>query len=296
MLLLTVNLHGQCRDVLFATDAKGATVAGSKDELRRHVHSGSPVRVAWAIDGDADGRVDVTHWADAMFLTEFENEIFTQISEIRRQSPKRGTAAITFGAEPQRWTGMLGTNGMVEGAFDTAGEPHRLRVATWWCRIPPAANCTSQWRLAYHHDIDGRVVAGRKEALVDAVRRGYPIRLTWGMSVPSKNISVEHVAEPVFATITNGREVVAQLPEHIGQQSYWDVQQAGFEDPAVLWRGIMTTTGSFDAVWVNRGTGKVVRRLPQKARIAWHVFSPDSSCTREPAPVLAVEGGVIVRK
>lgn len=294
--VLSLSLMAECRDVLFATDARGVVVSGTKEDLRRYVRSGSPLRVAWAIDADSDGRVDVTHWADAMFLTGFEGEIFTQIAEIRRQMPKRGSAAINFGAAPQRWSGMLGTNGMLEGAFSTGEEPHRMRVATWWCSIRAPADCSARWRLAYHHDAEGRLVAPSKETLLDAVRKGLPIRLSWGTSVPSRNISVEHAAEAVFTTITNGTDVVAQLPEHIGQQSYWNVEEAKFEAPAVMWRGLMTTLGDFDAVLVNRATGEVVRRLPQKARIAWHVFGADEQCGREPAPVLAVERGVTVAK
>ncbi len=292
-LLVCLQVSGQCRDALFATDARGGVVAGSKEKLRRHVYGGAPLRVAWAIDADADGKVDVTHWADAAFVTEFEGEIFTQVAEIRRQMPERGTAAISFGASPQRWTGMLGTNGMLEGAFSTGEEPHRMRVATWWCEVPV---CAPSWRLAYHHDTNGQRIGGSKEALLDAVRRGYPIRLTWGVSVPDRGISVEHAAEPVFTTITNGSEVVAQLPEHVGQQSYWNVQQAKFDNPAVLWRGLMTTTGDFDAVFVNRATGEMVRRLPQKARIAWYVLAPDGGCEATAAPQLAVEGGVVLSK
>lgn len=288
---LTTDLAAQCRDILFATDINGAIAAGSKEALRRHVHSGRSVRVAWTIsDG---GTPIVTHWADAVFLTEFEGELFTQVVEIRRQIPRRGMATINLGPTPQQWTGLLGTDGMLEGAFTTGQEPHRMRVATSWCAVP---DCTPSWRLAYQHDTNGQRLAGSKEALFDAVRRGYPIRLTWGMALPERNISVEHAAEPVFTTIANGAEVVAHLPEHIGQQSYWDPKQATFDNPAVMWRGIMTTAGDFDAVFVNRATGDVVRRLPQKARIAWYVLGPDPECVATPSPKLAVEGGVTLRK
>lgn len=100
--------------------------------------------------------------------------------------------------------------------------------------------------------------------------------------------SVEHVAEPVFLTITNARQVVAQLPDHIAQRSYWDAGQAFFQDGAVLWRGLVSTTGTFDAIWVDRSTGKTVRRLPQRARFVWFVKQRAALTT----PGLAVPGGV----
>ena len=296
LLLSSVAARGECRDPLFATDAAGAAVAGSKEALRRYVRGGAPLRVAWALDADREGKVDVTHWADAVFLTEFENELFTQVVEIRRQNPKRGTASIAIGPQPQQWRGLLGTNGVLEGAFSTGEEPHRFNVATWWCPVARPAECTPSWRLAYQHDTNGQPVAGSKDALFDAIRRGQPIRLSWGTAVPARKIAVEHAAEPVFVTIMNGSEVVAQLPEHIAQQSYWDAAQAKFENPGVLWRATMSTTGDFDAVWVHRGTGETVRRLPQKARVAWHVLAPDPACTTTPAPLLAVEGGVTLAK
>jgi hypothetical protein len=151
----------------------------------------------------------------------------------------------------------------------------------------------------YRHDAEGRPVAGAKPALLDAIRRGDPVRIAWGgafKTAAGPTFSVEHSADPVFVTIAGGVDVVAQLPEHIAQADYAREPSATFDTGAVMWRALFTTTGRFDALWVDRATGKEVRRLPQKAAIAWLAFAPDPRCDSRPPLALAVEGGVGLRK
>ena len=83
-----------------------------------------------------------------------------------------------------------------------------------------------------------------------------------------------------------------QLPEHIAQASYHDPAQAAFGKPGVMWRGMMGTNGSFDAVMVDRATGKETWRMPQRARIAWFAYAPDALCAGMPMK-LATRGGVV---
>jgi len=97
---------------------------------------GLPLRIGWSIDFDHDGKPDLSHWTDAMFITEFEGEVFTQIVEIRRQMPKRGEGSIELSGTPQRWTGSVGSNGFLEGAFDDDQKPTRLRVRVIWLIDP----------------------------------------------------------------------------------------------------------------------------------------------------------------
>ncbi|MGH8252238.1 MAG: hypothetical protein ACREVI_16365 [Steroidobacteraceae bacterium] len=155
-------------------------------------------------------------------------------------------------------------------------------------------SCSAEWRLAYRHDADGRLLAGSRQALVDAVRRGAPLRLAWGFATgPGKQaVTVEHAAEPVFVTVMNGEQVFAQLPEHIGQASYSDPSAARFDRPSVMWRGLLGTDGSFDAVFVDRATGEVVRRFPQRAGVAWFAALPPPGCDAQAPLRLAVPGGV----
>jgi hypothetical protein len=161
-------------------------------------------------------------------------------------------------------------------------------------QTPPPVADRSSWHLVYRHAPDGEPVAGSKSELLAAVRRGAPIRFAWGVKLEREDriASVEHVAEPVFLSIVDGSEVVVQLPEHIAQRAYGDLGGAAFDDPAVMWRGLMTTQGVFDAVWVNRATGETVRRAPQRVGLAWFAFQPDDPASRAPPLELAVPGGV----
>lgn len=75
-----------CSAPLLLVEQDGRVSAGSKMRLRSVVQMGLPLRIVWSVDFDRDGNPDLSHWADAVFITEFEGEVFTQIVEIRRQS------------------------------------------------------------------------------------------------------------------------------------------------------------------------------------------------------------------
>jgi len=160
--------------------------------------------------------------------------------------------------------------------FDDGAAPSSARVRSTWCVDPRAASCAPQWRMVYRHDADGRPLDGAKPALFDAIRRGAPLRVAWGAATTTESgpIAVEHVAEPVFLSVMNGERVFVPLPEHIGQTSYTNPDQARFEQPAVMWRGLMGSDGTFDAVLVDRATSKEERRLPQRAGLAWFAELP----------------------
>lgn len=152
------------------------------------------------------------------------------------------------------------------------------------------------WQFVYRHDADGKLLAGTKSELIAAVRRGAPIRFAWGFKVQrdGRTVAVEHVAEPVFLSVINESDVVVHLPEHIAQRAYGDTAGALFDNPAVMWRGLMTSDGVFDAVWVNRATGEQVRRHSQRVGLAWFALQAKDPSAREPALELAVPGGVRV--
>lgn len=153
------------------------------------------------------------------------------------------------------------------------------------------------WRLVYQHDINGKPLQGSKTELFDAVRRGDSIRFAWGATFPTTPaVSVEHSAEPVFTTIVNGQELFVQLPEHIAQQGYGNIEKSRFDKPAVMWRGLMGTDGTFDAVWIDRATGETVQRKPQRAQIAWFTLSPSPQCENRKPLKLTVPNGVILDK
>ena len=282
-----------CGDAhLLTIDANGSVASGSKTALRRAVGAGLPVRVGWELDANADGVGDISHWADASFLSDFEGEIFAQIADIQRQQPLRGQARITMPAARQRWTGLLGTNGTLEGHFDDGSATPSVRVRSTWCVA--SGVCAPDWRLVYRHDADGKPVAGSKQDLLDAIRQGRALRLAWGFAATSagNQVTVEHTSDPIFLTIKRGEHVFVQLPEHIAQTSYAEPEGARFESAPVMWRGLMGTDGTFDAVYVDRATGKEVQRHPQRAGLAWFAMLPAPGCPMRAPLELAVPGGV----
>jgi hypothetical protein len=292
-LALAAPVHAEdvCRGHLVTIEPDGTVSAGSMDALRAAVRAGQPLRLGWHVGGPSEERRGVSHWADAGFVSEFGGEVFAQLVDIQKQVPQRDETRIALA--PGRWTGLLGTTGALEGHFDSGEAMPPAKVGSVWCLDSRACPAPS-WRLVYQHDADGKQVAGAKDALFDAVRRGRPIRFAWGMKAERKEqaVSVEHSAEPVFVTIANGGELFAQLPEHIAQASYADPGQSRFDRPGVMWRGLLGTDGSFDAVFVDRGTGSEVQRLPQRAAVAWFALAPEPMCEEGVPVTLAVPGGV----
>jgi hypothetical protein len=60
--------------------------------------------------------------------------------------------------------------------------------------------------------------------------------------------------------------------------------KARVDKAGVMWRGLMGTDGTFDAVFVDRATGQEVRRLPQRAGIAWVAELPAPECDAAQGP------------
>ena len=283
----SVEARQRCDSPLFATGFDAEPSSGSKAALMEAVQRGEPIRIGWELDFDADGKADIAHWSAATFLSVAMGEAYAQVSAIQRQIP-RGGGRIDFADSFVEWRGMLGTDGGLQGAFsDGSPFPGDLLVRAIWCAaLPPPP----RWAAVYRNGIDGEALEGSKQALFAAIRAGQPIQIGWGFSAlrDGEALSVEHLIAPEFLTIVGGEHVSAQLPEHIAQRSYVNIDGAFFDDGAVMWRGLMTTQGTFDAVWVNRATGEIVRRYPQRAMLTWYTQGPVAIDT----PPLAVPGGV----
>lgn len=289
----TINVEPQCAGHLLTVNVDGVVEAGSKIALQQAVMQGHSLRVGWRLD-DQQGDPVMIHWADAGFLSLFEGEVFAQMQPIHRQVPQRGHARINLSSELQHWTGLIGTNGLLVNRMDSRTQTGERKVKSWWClanSTPPIKTLECdlpQWQLLYQHDRTGKPIQGSKDWLMDTIRRGEPIRIAWGLYHPEDATrSVEHATEPVFITITNQSEVSAQLPEHIAQVSYWNPDQAKFADPAIMWRGLASTSGNFDAAWVNRATGEVIRRAPQQHQLTWYGNTTALHC-KKPVVHLAI--------
>jgi len=85
-LLATLALPPEpsCSIPLLRVDLEGRATSGTKDAVLSAFKAGLPLRVDWSLDVDPDGTPEVSHWADAGFLTEFEGEVFAVPDGARR--------------------------------------------------------------------------------------------------------------------------------------------------------------------------------------------------------------------
>ncbi len=121
--------------LLARVEPDGTISAGSKAALRQAVEAGRAIRVGWALDFNNDGRVDLVHWANASFLTVLGDEVYAQIPPIREQGGARkgDKVVIQLAESSRRWYGLLGTNGVLEGAFDDNSPKQVVPARIWWC-------------------------------------------------------------------------------------------------------------------------------------------------------------------
>lgn len=109
-------------------------------------------------------------------------------------------------------------------------------------------SCTQDpptWQLVYQNDFNGNPVSGSKEELVKAMKKGSPIRVSWGGTEADSSSWIEF-AEPVFTTIMNDASVVVQFPLSFIQTDYTDPEKAFLQtDPPTGWRAIMSTNGNY---------------------------------------------------
>jgi hypothetical protein len=126
----------ECSTRLIVVEQDGRVSAGSREMLRAAVEAAVPLRVGWSLATGDDGKPALSHWADASFVTVFEGEVFAQVAEIRRQTPRRGERHVELSATPQRWTGSVGSDGVLEGAFDDDQKPTRTKVRVVMCADP----------------------------------------------------------------------------------------------------------------------------------------------------------------
>jgi hypothetical protein len=138
----------------------------------------------------------------------------------------------------------------------------------------------STWQFVFANDGHGKDMAGKRGTLLEAIRRGSPVRIGWSEASRKEGWSVEEFTDAGFTNIMGGREVVAQLAPGWIQSDYLDATKAGLRSPLLEWHAIMSTDGRFEAVMVERETGRTIRKLVQRTRMNWYVFAPPLSDDR----------------
>lgn len=115
-----------------------------------------------------------------------------------------------------------------------------LMGAILFSSIANTSNRESSWRLAYAHDADGTTTEGSKQALIDAILEGKPVRVYWAGS------TVQHVVDAGFLTVLQG-EVFAQMRPIQGQKP--SVDPARIELRENTWQAVHATNGDRALKW-----------------------------------------------
>lgn len=153
------------------------------------------------------------------------------------------------------------------------------------------AQCDSQaWRLVFVNGPGGEALSGERSHLLDAIRRGSPVRVAWGEADADGAWSVEEFADAGFTNIIGGSEVVAQIAPALIQTSYTDAATASLRNPIVEWHAIIATDGRLDAVMVSRESGQTLRAIAQRTRVHWYAQAPGPACDTRLLPDIAPPG------
>lgn len=133
------------------------------------------------------------------------------------------------------------------------------------------------WQLIYQNDFNGQPVSGNIEDLVNAMKKGSPIRVSWGGTEPDGSSWIEF-AEPVFTTVINDTAVVVQFPLSFIQTSYTNPEQAFLKtDPPTGWRAVMSTTGNYHQFHYDLKSGEVSRIMYSRTNMSWFAITMPGS-------------------
>jgi hypothetical protein len=149
------------------------------------------------------------------------------------------------------------------------------------------------WRLLFQNDSNGNEVGGSREHLLNAVRRGSPLRVAWGVD-QQDGTSVVEFSDVGFTSLINGHDLSVHLHPALIQTDYLNADRAALRQPALEWRALMSTTGRFDALMFDINTGEVFRRLSQRAHMSWYGLAPAPECDDRPLPELALPEAIIL--
>ncbi|MGH7572607.1 MAG: hypothetical protein ACREMK_12300 [Gemmatimonadota bacterium] len=153
------------------------------------------------------------------------------------------------------------------------------------------------WRLVYQHDQNGNPLTGSVEDLVNAMKRGSPIRVSWGGTVSADSSWIEF-AEPVFTTVMNDNAVVVQFPLSFIQTDYVEPDAAFLDtDPPTGWRALMSTNGNYHQFHYDLRTGEVSRIMFARTQASWFALvpAPDERAIPELTPSDAFELDSVIR-
>lgn len=133
-----------------------------------------------------------------------------------------------------------------------------------------------EWQLVYQNSLDGRPITGSVDELIGALKRGSPIRVSWGGmdGEEGSDDSWIEFAEPDFTTVIDDSAVVVQFPPSFIQTSYTDVGETYLQtDPPSVWRALMSTDGTYHQFHYDLRTGEITREMYARTEMSWFALA-----------------------
>ncbi|WP_147296639.1 hypothetical protein [Flagellimonas nanhaiensis] len=136
----------------------------------------------------------------------------------------------------------------------------------------------SGWKSVYQNDENGNRLAGSIDSLIVGIRNGYDVRVGWGWERERADsiLRLEHMAEPLFLTVIQEKNVTAVIDAHPLLQSYIDVDNQKIGEGGHIWQCVLTTKGTFNAQVHNRSTGELIKDWPQRHKMTWFLEYPSN--------------------
>lgn len=136
---------------------------------------------------------------------------------------------------------------------------------------PLHAQSNNTWTLIYENDEEGNSVQGSKESLMQAIRDGQEVRISWLHQSPTNPIiKVEHFANAKFLTIMSDKTVLAQIDPIMGQAPDFDNQHITLKEN-LEWAMIASSSGLNDHMTSNLISGEIVSHGSNRWGIKWYV-------------------------
>ncbi|MEM8765556.1 MAG: hypothetical protein AAGD88_17205 [Bacteroidota bacterium] len=137
----------------------------------------------------------------------------------------------------------------------------------------------SGWKAVYQNDENGNYLKGNLDSLIAGIRNGYDVRIGWGWEkqLGDSILRLEHMAEPLFLTIIQEKDVSIVIDAHPLLQSYIDITDQKIGEGGHIWQCVLTTKGTFNAQVHNRSTGELIKDWPQKQKMTWFLDYPENS-------------------
>ncbi len=152
----------------------------------------------------------------------------------------------------------------------------------------------SGWRALYQNDVSGRAVFGNKKAVLDAVKRGCPVRVAWGEKLPDGTTDIEY-STPDFISLVNDSDLVVQFPKSSIQTDYMHVEKSFLKtDPPTVWKALMSTDGHYHQFHQDGVTGRVTRVMYLRASMLWYADMGGEAGEGSQVPDMRIPGGIVL--